>query len=504
MNKENIYVKDIGDIDISPKNIVLINSTHVDKPKRIYEVWEGCIIGEETLDLFVIRKHTPWVDEKIINDKQLIRNILDYTQTSINNIVRTFKISNDIAITEYHPNWSPLIIKSANNFYPSDYATDLQNRFYKYFSDKKYVNSFCTQILNSLFRMSDELGISFEDIVPNNILVNEDFTEFKIIDISSLRKEKFENKYSLTQIIYGDGANDLKFINPQLLHNSWDNYIPLTFCISTYNNLEYLKIAIKSVRENSYYKNAPFIIHAENCSDGTNKWLAKNSKKYNLEYYIDKNEIPLGIGGGMNFCADKVKTEFIMFLHSDFYVTKNWDKPLVDTFDKYPDKKMWVNSHRVEPNMFGNSTNRPGTVIVEKDIFGAYYHDFNNEYFEEWGQEFTKINNFEVPKGEGVSGLIRKKDWDEIGGNDPLFAPSSWDDMDLFLRMLHKNFKFILTSKSLVWHFGARGSHRLEENNGKSSERQQLCEQRNVKKWLKKWKSLPIFDEYEMIKGLKQ
>ena len=41
---------------------------------------------------------------------------------------------------------------------------------------------------------------------------------------------------------------------------------------------------------------------------------------------------------------------------------------------------MWVNSHRVEPNMFGNSTNRPGTVIVEKDIFGAYYHDFNNEY----------------------------------------------------------------------------------------------------------------------------
>jgi hypothetical protein len=43
-------------------------------------------------------------------------------------------------------------------------------------------------------------------------------------------------------------------------------------------------------------------------------------------YYIDKNDIPLGIGGGMNFCADKVKTEFIMFLHSDFYVTKDWDK----------------------------------------------------------------------------------------------------------------------------------------------------------------------------------
>ena len=277
----------------------------------------------------------------------------------------------------------------------------------------------------------------------------------------------------------------------------------LTFCISTFNNLPYLKIAIDSVRKNSYYKNAPFIIHAENCSDGTDEWLKENGEKYNLEYYIDKNDIPLGIGGGMNFCADRVKTEFIMFLHSDFYVTKNWDKPLVDIFNKYPDKKMWVNSHRVEPNMFGNSVDRPGTVIVGKDNFGAYYYDFNIKLFEGWGQEFIKMNNFEIPKGEGVSGLIRKKDWDEVGGNDPLFAPSSWDDMDLFLRMLQKDFKFVLTSKSLVWHFGARGSHRLEENNGKSSERQKQSEQKNIHKWLEKWKSLPTFDEYEMVNGLK-
>ena len=27
----------------------------------------------------------------------------------------------------------------------------------------------------------------------------------------------------------------------------------------------------------------------------------------------------------MNFCAERVQTEYIMFLHSDFYVTKNWD-----------------------------------------------------------------------------------------------------------------------------------------------------------------------------------
>jgi len=276
----------------------------------------------------------------------------------------------------------------------------------------------------------------------------------------------------------------------------------ITFCISTYNNLPYLKIAIDSVRKNSYFKEAPFIIHAENCSDGTDEWLKENGKKYNLEYYIDKNDIPLGIGGGMNFCADRVKTKFIMFLHSDFYVTKNWDKSLLDIFDQYPDKKMWVNSHRIEPNMFGNSVDRPGTVIVGKDIFGAYHNNFQIDEFEEWAQKFIQMNDFQIPKGEGVSGLIRKKDWDEIGGNDPIFAPTSWDDMDLFLRMLQKDFKFVLTSKSLVWHFGARGSHRLEENNNQSSERQMKAERNNQIKWISKWGSLPSFDEYEMIKGL--
>jgi glycosyltransferase involved in cell wall biosynthesis len=100
---------------------------------------------------------------------------------------------------------------------------------------------------------------------------------------------------------------------------------PLTFCISTYNNLPYLKIAVESVRTNSYYKDAPFIIHAENCTDGTDEWLEENSEKYGLEYHIDKNEEPIGIGGGMNFCAERVQTEYIMFLHSDFYVTKDWD-----------------------------------------------------------------------------------------------------------------------------------------------------------------------------------
>ena len=278
----------------------------------------------------------------------------------------------------------------------------------------------------------------------------------------------------------------------------------ITFCISTYNNLEYLKIAVNSVRKNSYYKNSPFIIHAENCNDGTNEWLAENKDKYNFEYFIDINDSPKGIGGGMNFCVDKVMTEFFAFLHSDFYVTKNWDKSLLELFDKYPNEKLWVNSWRVEPHMFPSSQTAPGNIVVPKDTFGEYYHNFNEELFDEWADEFIKENDIEIPRGLGASCVMRKSDWDYIGGNDPIFAPTSWDDHDLLWRMYQENFKFITTTKSLIYHFGARGSHRLEENNGNSSNRQIKAEQENVLKFINKWGGLPIFNEYGMINGIQK
>jgi GT2 family glycosyltransferase len=276
---------------------------------------------------------------------------------------------------------------------------------------------------------------------------------------------------------------------------------PITFCISTYNNLEYLKLAVESVRKNSYYKNAPFIVHAENCTDDTNEWL--DSNEYNLEYYIEKNETPIGIGGGMNFCANKVKTKYIMFLHSDFYVSYNWDKACLDEIKNHGDTPTWVFSHRVEPDMFGVLT-RPGTIIVPKDAFGAYFDDFNSKLAEEWMIEFSHLNDFTIPKSEGVSGLISKEDWDFIGGNDPQFAPTSWEDMDLFLRMKQSGYQFILTSKSVVWHFGARGSHRLEENNGQSDLRQVNAERINQEKFYKKWGGFPVFNEYGLIVGIQK
>ena len=267
----------------------------------------------------------------------------------------------------------------------------------------------------------------------------------------------------------------------------------ITNCISSFNNLNYVKLAVKSLRENSYYKDSPLIVLAENCQDGTDEWLKENAKEWDIEYYIEKNENPMGIGGGMNFCAKRVKTEFINFIHADFYVSKNFDLELMKIFDKYPNQRMMVFSHRIQPDIF-NDQPRPGTVFVPLDAFGEYYHNFNEEYFLEWADQFSKMNDFEIVKTEGVSGLIRKEDWDYIGGNDDRFAPAYWEDADLFIRMMNEGYKFVLTSNSIVYHFASRASRFPDDNLKSRPVNLAQIEQRSLQRFISKYGKTPDLD----------
>ncbi|MBT3463630.1 glycosyltransferase, partial [archaeon] len=264
----------------------------------------------------------------------------------------------------------------------------------------------------------------------------------------------------------------------------------ITFCLSTYNTLNYLKWAIKSVRQNAYFKDAPFIIHTENCNDGTNEWLEEVKDKYGLNLYIEPETSPVrGIGGGMNFCAEEVETEYILFIQSDFYCARNFDIELLKVFDDYDeDTKLLVTSHRVQPDIFKDRERggRDGTVFTDFDDFGVLHSDFKENKFLDWCDEFSKINDFRIRRAEGAGGyLIKKRDWDYLGGNDPLFAPASWEDMDLFVRMQLENFEFVLTPKSVIWHFAARTSwFEGGDDFSVKSERQIKAEQDNVVKWV--------------------
>ena len=278
----------------------------------------------------------------------------------------------------------------------------------------------------------------------------------------------------------------------------------ITTTIATTNNLPYLKLAIQSVRKNAYYKDMPIVVFAENCTDGTDEWLNENKDKLDLEVYIEHNEVQRGIGGGIDFCVDKVKTEFVNIIHSDMYIGPNQDLELLKLYDGLADgTRLIASSFRVQPNIFPNDPPyRPGTVFYPVDAFGAYADDLKQDEFDEWAVEVSKDNDINVRKAGGAGYFCRVEDHKWIGGNDPRFEPMYWEDKDLFIRMQLEGYKFIMTSKSVVWHFSSRASRFPDDDLTQRPKELSDVEQNSMREFIGKYGRLPENDENDFVKAM--
>ena len=252
----------------------------------------------------------------------------------------------------------------------------------------------------------------------------------------------------------------------------------------------------------------PIVIFAENCTDGTNDWLHNHGDELGIEYYIEDGkdrEDQRGIGGGIDLCVSKVKTEFVNILHSDFWVGPNQDIELLKLYDDLePGKRLIASSFRVQPNIFPNDPDyRPGTIFVPFDQFGEHEDNFEQNYFDDWAAEFTQDNNIRVRKGGGAGYFCRVEDHINIGGNDPRFEPMYWEDKDLFMRMQMEGYEFIMTSKSVIWHFTSRTSRfpngQKQLDNNKRPEHLVRWEQRAMQRFIEKWGRLPAEDRDSFV-----
>ena len=266
----------------------------------------------------------------------------------------------------------------------------------------------------------------------------------------------------------------------------------ISIAISTYNNLNYLKLLIDSIRNNTTNVDE-IVIYAENCTDGTNEWLIDILQKIDprVKIYIEQNIIPRGIGGGINFAVSKTTQEYIILLHSDMYLIPNYDTELFNIIaaSENREKKLIVSSYRIEPNIWNNPEIIPGVISIDKNIFGEFYYNFNSTEFINWATKFCLANyNKSIPTMLGAGGyIIKKTDWDYLGGNDDIFRPACYDDVDLCLRAQIKGFEFITTMNTVCFHYGGRGSHFPEDKLDLKCERQIKAEHNGLLNWFEKW-----------------
>ena len=88
--------------------------------------------------------------------------------------------------------------------------------------------------------------------------------------------------------------------------------------IPSYNNLNYLKLCIKSIINNSKF-NHQIIVHVNEGTDGTLEFVKKNNINYT---HSQKN---IGLCSAVNLASKKSNTNFILYSHDDMYFCPGWD-----------------------------------------------------------------------------------------------------------------------------------------------------------------------------------
>jgi glycosyltransferase involved in cell wall biosynthesis len=204
--------------------------------------------------------------------------------------------------------------------------------------------------------------------------------------------------------------------------------------IPTFNNLEYLKKCIESIKKNSYYNSHEIIPHINDGSDGTLDFLAKNSFIYT---HTKHNS---GICTGMNMAAKKATTNYLLYAHDDFYFCPKWDFVLKKELDKITHNKFYLSGTMVNNGQIDLDCGNDLKTFDEKKLL----------------REIDNANYYDYQGSTWAPHLIHKEMWNKIGGFSEEFFPGTGSDPDLNMKLWKQGvriFKGINNFK--VYHFGS-------------------------------------------------
>lgn len=223
--------------------------------------------------------------------------------------------------------------------------------------------------------------------------------------------------------------------------------------IPSWNNLDYLKLCIRSLQENSYFQHELIVIINEG-KDGSTEWIKKQES---IKSICFKENV--GICIGLNKASELATTEYILYINDDMYVLPNWDKHLADEIEKIGHDNFMLSGTMIEPFDTGNKC-----VIVNN--FGENIENFEEEHL------LTQHQNLKKENWNGSTwppNIMPLSLWKKVGGMSEEFSPGMYSDPDLSMKCWHagvRYFKGIGASK--VYHFGSRSTQRLGKNVGRN------------------------------------
>jgi len=253
-------------------------------------------------------------------------------------------------------------------------------------------------------------------------------------------------------------------------NNGWK----FSILIPSWNNIDFLKLCIKSIEEHSHFLHQ-IIVHVNEGMDGTLEWVRERGYDYT---YSAEN---VGICYPLNYGRTLMQTDYLVYMNDDMYVLPGWDKALWDAVERYPDEFFFLSSTMIEPFETGND------CVIGGKKYGTTIHDFKEQELLAHYKTFSKDD---WCGSTWPPNIIHKNLWDLVGGYSIEFSPGMYSDPDFSMKLWKagvREFKGI--GKSMVYHFGSKTTQKIVRNNGR-------------KQFLSKWGiSSGIFSSHYLKRG---
>jgi len=237
--------------------------------------------------------------------------------------------------------------------------------------------------------------------------------------------------------------------------------------IPTFNNLNYLKLCLKSLSNNSVEEHE-IIIHVNVGLDGTLDFVRMNNIKHTL------TQENVGVCTAINIASKLSSKQYILYTHDDMYFCPGWDKHLLKEVNKIGHNNFYLSGTMIEPSS--------GHIIFN---CGENIEKFNEKKLL---LNYNNLNFYDHQGSHFAPHLVAKEMWNKVGGFSEEFNPGIGSDPDFNMKLWNQGvriFKGLANFK--VYHFGSVTTRKKDG----------FKQNRGDKTFLKKWGiTIKFFKKY--------
>ena len=209
----------------------------------------------------------------------------------------------------------------------------------------------------------------------------------------------------------------------------------LSIVIPTFNNLDYLKLCLMSLKKNSKYEHE-IIIHINDGSDGTLKYI----KNQNIKYTHSK--INIGLCSAINSAVKLSESNYILYSHDDMYFCPEWDVELLKEIQIIKHENFYLSGVMIQK--YNGHINFDCGITI---------NDFDEKKLL---NNYKNINCHNQQGSHFAPHLITKNLWMKVKGFSEDFNPGIGSDPDFNMKLWMEGVRIFKGLNNFkVYHFGS-------------------------------------------------